>query len=96
MGVNADPRLGLGFGHEQHELVGRLVRDIPSGFEGVLMAVVREEVPTHSGTRTTRRAYIRPQGGGVELPVSVKNIIALAVPTADTDAPNPQYRWSIQ
>ncbi|MEU9798565.1 hypothetical protein [Streptomyces sp. NPDC051000] len=54
-------------GHERHPLVGRLVRDTASGVEGRLMAVVREELPSHTGTpRWIRRAYIRPRGGGVE------------------------------
>ncbi|MET9324997.1 hypothetical protein ABZX75_33370 [Streptomyces sp. NPDC003038] len=64
-----------GDGHEEHPLLGRLVRDIPSGTEGRLMAVVREELPTHTGTpRFTRRAYIRPTVGGVEIATAVDNI----------------------
>ncbi|MFD3809150.1 hypothetical protein ACFWTC_37700 [Streptomyces sp. NPDC058619] len=64
----------LGYGHEDHPLLGRRVRDIASGTEGKLMAVVREEVATHSGPRWTRRAYIRPEAGGRELTTAVGNI----------------------
>ncbi|MFZ3551729.1 hypothetical protein ACODT3_40080 [Streptomyces sp. 4.24] len=64
-----------GDGHETHPLIGRLVRDIPWGTEGRLVAVVREELPTHIGTpRTTRRTYIRPTAVGVELPTALDNI----------------------
>lgn len=64
-----------GDGHEEHPLIGRLVRDIASGTEGQLVAVVREDLPTHSGTpRTTRRAYIRPTAGGVELATALANV----------------------
>ncbi|MBT2539755.1 hypothetical protein J7E99_03295 [Streptomyces sp. ISL-44] len=68
----------MGFGHEAHPLIGRLVRDVASGTEGLLMAVVVEEVATHDGRRWTRRAYIRPPGGGRELPTAVGNIEPLA------------------
>lgn len=64
----------LGFGHEQHPLLGRKVRDLASGTEGELMAVVREEVAAHTGRSWTRRAYIRPEAGGRELPTAVGNI----------------------
>ncbi len=64
----------LGFGHEAHPLIGQLVRDVASGTEGLLMAVVVEEVATHDGTHWTRRAYIRPRSGGRELPTAVNNI----------------------
>ncbi|MBT2404592.1 MULTISPECIES: hypothetical protein [unclassified Streptomyces] len=64
-----------GDGHEAHPLIGRLVRDIASGTEGRLMAVVQEDLPTHTGSlRTTRRAYIRPTAGGRELPTALANI----------------------
>ncbi|MFI6006703.1 hypothetical protein ACIA98_41265 [Streptomyces sp. NPDC051366] len=64
-----------GDGHEEHPLIGRLVRDIASGTEGRLVAVVREDLPTHTGTpRTTRRAYIRPAAGGVELATALANV----------------------
>ncbi|MFD6876937.1 MULTISPECIES: hypothetical protein [unclassified Streptomyces] len=64
-----------GDGHEDHPLVGHLVRDIASGVEGRLMAVVREDLPTHTGiARSTRRAYIRPTAGGREVLTAVANI----------------------
>ncbi|MGW1771257.1 hypothetical protein [Streptomyces sp. NPDC002104] len=66
-----------GDGHERHPLLGRLVRDTVSGTEGLLMAVVREELPTYTGTpRMTRRAYIRPMSGGCELPAALADIEA--------------------
>ncbi|MGW7327752.1 hypothetical protein ACWGIU_03875 [Streptomyces sp. NPDC054840] len=46
----------LGLGPEEHPLLGHRVRDIASGTEGELMAVVREEAATHTGPRWTRRA----------------------------------------
>lgn len=64
----------LGFGHEEHPLLGRRVRDVASGTKGDLTAVVREEVATHTGRRWTRCAYIRPEVGGRELPTAVGNI----------------------
>ncbi|MFD3326790.1 hypothetical protein [Streptomyces sp. NPDC058701] len=66
----------LGSIHENHPLLGSLVRDIASGTEGELVAVVREEVPTHRGSCWSRRAYIRPVGGGTELPTALDNIEA--------------------
>lgn len=68
----------LGFGHEAHPLLGCLVRDVASGTEGRLMAVVLEEVATHAGPRWTRRAYIRPETGGRELATAVANIQPVA------------------
>ncbi|MFI8105476.1 hypothetical protein [Streptomyces sp. NPDC086023] len=62
------------FGHERHPWLGRRVRDIASGTEGRLMAVVREEIATHTGTHEARRAYIRPEAGGRELPTSPENL----------------------
>ncbi|WP_329449358.1 hypothetical protein OG906_43065 (plasmid) [Streptomyces sp. NBC_01426] len=64
-----------GDGHVEHPLIGRLVRDRHSGTEGRLMAVVREDVPTLTGPRrTTKRAYIRPTGGGREITTAVNEI----------------------
>ncbi|MFD7840766.1 hypothetical protein [Streptomyces sp. NPDC059761] len=64
-----------GDGHQQHPLIGRLVRDIASGTEGRLMAVLIEEVPTYTGAvRTSRLAYLRPAAGGVEFPTHLENI----------------------
>ncbi|MFI8266629.1 hypothetical protein [Streptomyces sp. NPDC085665] len=54
----------LGFGHENHPLPGRRVHDLASGTEGALMAVVVEEIATHTCRRWTRRAYTRPEAGG--------------------------------
>ncbi|MEV0415501.1 hypothetical protein AB0I68_33190 [Streptomyces sp. NPDC050448] len=70
-------RAELGFGHDAHPLPGRRVRDVASGTEGEPMAVVREEVTTHSGPRWTRRASNRPEAGGRELPTAVGNIAPL-------------------
>ncbi|MFE9934275.1 hypothetical protein [Streptomyces sp. NPDC005533] len=70
----------LGFGHEEHPLLGWRVRDVASGTEGNLMAVVLEETVTRSGPRWTRRAYIRPVAGGRELSTGVGNIEALGAP----------------
>ncbi|MFG2489126.1 MULTISPECIES: hypothetical protein [Streptomyces] len=70
----------LGLGHEEHPLLGHRVRDIASGTEGEPMAVVREEVATHTGPRWTRRAYIRPEAGGRELPTALGNIEPLEAP----------------
>ncbi|MEC4573850.1 hypothetical protein [Streptomyces virginiae] len=47
---------------------------------GKLMAVVLEEVATHTGPRWTRRAYIRPDTGGGEPPTAVGNIEPLGSP----------------
>ncbi|MFD7258367.1 hypothetical protein [Streptomyces sp. NPDC059874] len=68
----------IGFGHQAHPLLGRLVRDVASGTEGLLMAVVLEEVATHAGPRWTRRAYIRPKAGGIELATAVANVQPVA------------------
>ncbi|MFF9010214.1 hypothetical protein ACF087_30965 [Streptomyces goshikiensis] len=80
-----------------HPWLGRLVRDVASGAEGLLMAVVVEEVATHDGQRWTRRAYIRPEGGGRGLPTAVGNIQPLtdeALPrfTTDLDRLTPEQR----
>ncbi|MFB7260823.1 hypothetical protein ACFCXH_01470 [Streptomyces nojiriensis] len=71
---------GLGFGHEEHPLLGHRVRDIASGTEGEPMAVVREEVATHTGPRWTRRASIRPEAGSRGLPTALGNIEPLEAP----------------
>ncbi|MEU9237122.1 hypothetical protein [Streptomyces subrutilus] len=68
-------------GHEDHPLIGQLVRDIASGTEGILQAVVHDALPTHTGqARSVRLAYIRPTGGGVELTTSVDNLQPLRTP----------------
>ncbi|MFF4010667.1 hypothetical protein [Streptomyces sp. NPDC001717] len=74
--MNTSP--DIGFGHEAHPLLGHLVRDVASGTEGLLMAVVLEEVATHTGPRWTRRAYIRPEAGGIELATAVANVQPVA------------------
>ncbi|MEU3906212.1 hypothetical protein AB0F20_20590 [Streptomyces goshikiensis] len=56
-----------------------------------------EEVATHDGQRWTRRAYIRPEGGGRGLPTAVGNIQPLtdeALPrfTTDLDRLTPEQR----
>ncbi|MER5870526.1 hypothetical protein [Streptomyces sp. NPDC002044] len=67
-------------GHLTHPLIGRLVRDRDSGTEGLLMAVVREDVPTLVGPRrTAKRAYIRPTGGGREIATALNRIDPLGV-----------------
>lgn len=57
----------LGLLHETHPLLGRLVVDAGTGRVGVLRAVVRD-VPARDGRRrgVVRRAWLRPEGGGVE------------------------------
>ncbi|MFB6616930.1 hypothetical protein ACIGFK_34145 [Streptomyces sp. NPDC085524] len=72
--MNTSEDAAICFGPEAHPLLGRLVRDIASGTEGRLMAVVLEEVATHSGPRWTRRAYVRPAVGGIELATAVANV----------------------
>ncbi|GAA1553016.1 hypothetical protein [Streptomyces globosus] len=74
-----------GDGHQDHPLIGHRVRDTASGAEGTLTAVVREALPTPYGTpRTTRLAYIRPNGGGREFTTAVGNIKSLS---EDTSSP---------
>ncbi|MGP3968936.1 hypothetical protein [Streptomyces sp. 6N223] len=53
----------LGLLHEAHPLLGRLVLDTSSGRIGVLRAVVRDDA---SRRAARRRAWLRPEGGGVE------------------------------
>lgn len=60
-----------------HPLLRRPVRDIASGTEGTLMAVLVENTAGPEGPdRWAEIAYIRPDGGGVELPTAVANIVA--------------------
>ncbi|MFD4740635.1 hypothetical protein ACFWNQ_25205 [Streptomyces virginiae] len=61
--------------HVPHALLNRPVRDIASGTEGILMAVVHENVGT-LGDHWVDIAYIRPARGGVELSTAVANIKA--------------------
>ncbi|MFG2976317.1 hypothetical protein ACGFYY_25455 [Streptomyces sp. NPDC048331] len=61
--------------HVPHALLHQPVRDIASGTEGILMAVVHENVGT-LGDHWMEIAYIRPAAGGVELSTAVANIEA--------------------
>jgi hypothetical protein len=61
-----------------HALLRRPVRDIASGTEGILMAVLVENTaaaPAYED-RWMEIAYIRPHGGGPELTTAVANIEA--------------------
>ncbi|MER5727467.1 hypothetical protein ABT084_03745 [Streptomyces sp. NPDC002138] len=52
------------FGHVDHPLLHRRVRDPKSDREGELMAVVEEYVGTVAGTpKNTRTAYVRAANG---------------------------------
>ncbi|WP_330296989.1 hypothetical protein [Streptomyces sp. NBC_00503] len=65
------------FEHLAHPLLRQRVRDLASGAEGELMAVVREEVRRVCGDpEYARIAYIR-MASGRELPTSVRNIEAV-------------------
>ncbi|MFE9465411.1 hypothetical protein ACFYNW_17365 [Streptomyces virginiae] len=62
------------FGHENHQWIGRTVRDIASGTEGELTAVVNEKKRNHAGQLTgVRLAYIK-KADGIELPTAAANI----------------------
>ncbi|MFE3582265.1 hypothetical protein [Streptomyces vinaceus] len=63
------------FFHEDHPWIGKRVRDIPTGTEGELKAVVHEPKKDHMGrVRNVRLAYIRPEHGGLELPTAATNV----------------------
>ncbi|WP_369778823.1 hypothetical protein [Streptomyces sp. R33] len=64
---------GLGFNHVPHWLLRKQVRDIASGSEGVLMAVVYENVAV---THWVHLAYIRLPSGR-EISTAVDNIEAV-------------------
>ncbi|WP_405827169.1 MULTISPECIES: hypothetical protein [unclassified Streptomyces] len=69
------------FGHEEHDWLGKTVRDIASGTEGKLTAVVNEEKHDHLGRATrVRLAYIKKTDGR-ELPTAVTNIELAADPS---------------
>ncbi|MFJ7064777.1 hypothetical protein [Streptomyces sp. NPDC101115] len=57
-------------GLEEHPLLNTTVRDVASGCEGTLTAVVRE---LHERGRVVRIAYVRP-ASGVEFTTSAANI----------------------
>jgi hypothetical protein len=64
--------------HLPHALLHHPVRDIASGTEGILMAVVHENVAVGGGYLWAEIAYIRPVGGGRETTTAVSNIVAVA------------------
>ncbi|MGW5532421.1 hypothetical protein [Streptomyces xanthochromogenes] len=65
----------VSFFHEDHPWIGKRVRDVPTGIEGELKAVVHEPKKDYVGrVRTVRLAYIRPEHGGVELPTAASNV----------------------
>lgn len=58
-----------------HALLRKRVRDIASGTEGVLMAVLVENTAAADfPERWAEIAYIRPNGGGRELATAVANV----------------------
>jgi hypothetical protein len=61
--------------HLPHALLHKPVRDLASGAEGILMAVVQENVATE-GEHWVEIAYVRPVGGGVETSTAATNIVA--------------------
>ncbi|MFJ6722339.1 hypothetical protein [Streptomyces sp. NPDC091259] len=63
------------FGHEEnHRWLGKTVRDIASGTEGELTAVVHERKKDHAGRVTeVRLAYIK-RADGRELPTAAANV----------------------
>lgn len=61
--------------HVPHALLNKLVRDIASGTEGILTAVVHENVGIETD-RWVDIAYVRPVGGGVETSTAASNIVA--------------------
>ncbi|MFB6512130.1 hypothetical protein ACFCW4_02485 [Streptomyces virginiae] len=61
-----------------HALLRRSVRDIASGTEGTLMAVLVENTAAVGlPKRWAEIAYVRPVGGGRELSTAVANIEAV-------------------
>ncbi|MEW2136917.1 hypothetical protein AB0892_10010 [Streptomyces sp. NPDC005409] len=58
-----------------HRLLRRRVRDIASGIEGELMAVINENVSTASVASWVELAYIRGASGR-EFTTSVANVVA--------------------
>jgi hypothetical protein len=69
------PTVASFFHEDEHPWLGKRVRDIPSGTEGELTAVVQEPKVDYQGrVRTVRLAYIRPEHGGIELPTAASNV----------------------
>ncbi|WP_327416989.1 hypothetical protein [Streptomyces sp. NBC_01233] len=63
------------FEHGSDPRIGKQVRDIASGTEGELIAIVSEDIPNFEGaSMTVRLAYIRPAGGGWELSTAPTNL----------------------
>ncbi|MFE3761669.1 hypothetical protein ACFXPI_07875 [Streptomyces sp. NPDC059104] len=58
----------------RHRLLGRRVRDIASGTEGELMAVVNENVSDTGAERWVQLAYVRDPSG-LEFTTAVGNIV---------------------
>ncbi|MFD8143902.1 hypothetical protein [Streptomyces sp. NPDC059708] len=66
-----------GYAYLPHRLLHRRVRDIPSGVEGVLMAVVNEDVSDCAGyERWVELAYVR-DASGREFTTAVGNVEAV-------------------
>ncbi|MGW1639931.1 hypothetical protein [Streptomyces lavendulae] len=63
-----------GYGYLSHRLLGRRVRDIASGTEGELMAVVNENVSDSGAERWVHLAYVRDRSG-LEFTTAVGNIV---------------------
>ncbi|MER6218215.1 hypothetical protein ACGFY6_29490 [Streptomyces sp. NPDC048387] len=60
--------------YQPHRLLRKRVRDIPSGVEGVLMAVITEDVSDSPGfERLVDLAYIR-KASGREFTTAVENV----------------------
>ncbi len=66
------------WGHHPHPLLNHLVEDIASGRRGMLRAVMRTDVPTHTGHRTILLAHIAPPGGGREWTTAPSNVHEVA------------------
>ncbi|MFD8986103.1 hypothetical protein [Streptomyces sp. NPDC059564] len=58
----------------RHRLLGRRVRDIASGTEGKLMAVINENVSDSGAERWMHLAYVR-DATGLEFTTAVHNIV---------------------
>lgn len=59
--------------YQPHRLLRKRVRDIPSGTEGVLMAVVTEDVSDNGTPHWVDLAYIR-KASGREFTTAVENV----------------------
>ncbi|MER7485168.1 hypothetical protein ABTY20_04390 [Streptomyces sp. NPDC126497] len=70
--------------HDEHRLLGRLVRGTASGRTGILQAIA-PDVGTDAPV-----AWLRPSGGGIEWTTQTRAIEPVTVPTPDR--PSPQKR----